>query len=82
MRTLETFEEKTKAHNERAQMHKLSLTQKFAKDCERIFYQGAKHKEEQERIELEKASELLEKMTKRKKALEKYEKAKNRARQQ
>ena len=80
MRTLETFEEKTKAHNDRARMHKLSMTQKLAKDCERVFYQGAKHKEDQERMELEKAGELLEKLTKRKKALEKYEKAKSKAR--
>ena len=67
MRTLETFEEKTKNHNDRARMHKLSMSSKFAKDCERVFYQSAKYKEDQEMRELEKAGELLEKLTKRKK---------------
>ena len=54
MRTLETFDERVKSHNERAQMHKLSMSKKFANDCERIFYQSAKYKEDQEKIELEK----------------------------
>ena len=80
MRTLETFDDRVKSHNERAQMHKLSMSKKFANDCERVFYQSAKYKEDQEKIELEKQSELLEKLTKRKKALEKFEKAKTRAR--
>ena len=35
-------------------MHKLSMSEKFSKDCERIMYQGSKHREDQDRAELEK----------------------------
>ena len=76
MRTLETVEAKVNSHQVKAQQHKLSMSEKFSKDIERVMYQGSKHKEDQERVELEKQCELLEKLSKRRKALDKYEKAK------
>jgi len=42
-------------------------------------FQGSRHREEQERVEMEKQGVLLEKLAQRKKALEKYEKAKRKA---
>ena len=54
IRTLETVEAKVNQHKERAMMHKLSMSEKFSKDCERVMYQGSKHREEQDRAELEK----------------------------
>ena len=76
IRTLETVEAKVNSHQVKAQQHKLSMSEKFSKDIERVMYQGSKHKEDQERVEMEKQCELLEKLSKRKKALDQYEKAK------
>lgn len=79
IRTLETVESKVGAHREKAQMHKRGLSQKISKDYERVFYQKTKHQEDQERSEMEKEAELLEKINKRKEAVKKYEKAKRKA---
>ena len=46
IRTLETVEAKVNYHNEKAQMHKAEVKEKFGKDCERFFYQGQRHKED------------------------------------
>ena len=79
LRTLESVEAKVKRHHDKAQMHKLSMSQKFSSHCERIKNQGIRHKELQETRELERAGELLDRLNQRKKALEKYEKAKRKA---
>ena len=79
IRNLDSVETKVLAHREKAQRHKQSLSQKFSKDCERVFYQKNKHNEEQERAEMEREFELLEKINKRKDVLKKYEKAKRKA---
>ena len=42
-------------------------------------YQGSRHREEQERVEMEKQGALLEKLAQRKKALADYEKKKRKA---
>ena len=60
-------------------MHKRDLRQKISKDYERVFYQKTKHQEDQERSEMEKEAELLDKINKRKEAVKKYEKAKRKA---
>ena len=46
---------------------------------ERVRHQSMKHREDMERLEMERQGELLERLTKRKKALETYEKAKRKA---
>lgn len=76
MKTLEDVEAKVNYHGEKAKLHKASVSQKFNRQCERIMFQSQKHKENQERIELEKQGDLLEKLTKRRKALENYQKQK------
>jgi len=60
-------------------MHRLNVSQKFSKDVERVMYQGSRHREEQERVEMEKQGALLEKLAQRKKALADYEKKKRKA---
>ena len=56
-------------------MHIASVSQKFSNNNDRIYSKGQRHREDQERIELEKQGNLLEKLTKRRKALENYQKA-------
>ena len=72
IRTLETVQAKVDYHHEKAKIYKASVGQKFSKDCERIMYQGQRHKEDQEKMQLEKQGDLLDKLTKRRKALENY----------
>lgn len=76
IRTLESVDNKIGAHREKAQKHKESLSQKISKDVERVFIQKSKHREEQERAEIEREFELLLKINKRKDALKKYERQK------
>lgn len=55
------------------------MSQRVGSETRRIQDQIARHKENQERIEMEREADLLERITKRKKALEKYEKQKRKA---
>ena len=79
IRTLESFEARVQSHIEKANVQKRERSQRCCHKVEQVLSQGTRHREEQERVELERAGQLLEKMTKRKNALEKYEKAKRKA---
>lgn len=52
MKTLETLESKVKAHNDKARMHRLSMSQKINVNYERVRSQGTTFKEKQAQEEL------------------------------
>ena len=68
-----------KAHNEKARMHRLSVSQKINVNYERVRSQGTTFKERQAAEELMRQGQLLEKLNARQKALDKYEKKKRNA---
>jgi hypothetical protein len=57
----------------------MNVSQKFSSLVERVRSQGHQHKERQELEEMQRQEDLLLKIKKRQKALEKYEKAKRKA---
>ena len=52
LRTLESVEAKVQSRAAQAQQHKMSVSQKFNSQCERVKSQHIRHKEETERMEL------------------------------
>ena len=49
LRTLESVETRVKEHQNKAAVHRFTLSQRMGEDCRRILDQTAKHKEEQEK---------------------------------
>ena len=54
MRTLETVEARVKEHAEKSTMHKISTSQRIGTNIRRVLDQSSKHKDDMERLELEK----------------------------
>ena len=67
------------AHKYNAQVETMKRSEIERAKMERVRYQSMKHREDMERVEMERQGELLERLSKRKKALEKYEKEKRKA---
>ena len=79
LRTLESVEAKVEQHKNNANSVSRKKSDIERAKMERVRHQSMKHREDMERLEMERQGELLERLTKRKKALETYEKAKRKA---